>query len=119
MALKAGYYYGETAEIFTENYEVEKAQLPAGKYRGVSGNEATALGLLAASELSGLDLFGSYPITPASDILHYLSKQKHLGVKTFQKPKTKLLLPVQLWGPQLCRRTCYYDNEWTGHCPQS
>jgi len=85
MALKAGYYYGETAEVFTQNYVVRKAQLPAGRYRGVSGNEATALGFLAAAELSGLDLFlGSYPITPASDILHFLSKQKHLGVKTFQ-----------------------------------
>ena len=85
MALKAGYYYGETAEVFTQNYVVKKAQLPPGRYRGVSGNEATALGLLAAAELSGLDLFlGSYPITPASDILHFLSKQKHLGVKTFQ-----------------------------------
>ena len=91
MALKAGYYYGETAEIFTENYEVEKAQLPAGKYRGVSGNEATALGLLTAAELSGLDLFlGSYPITPAADILHFLSKQKHLGVKTFQKIRVQI-----------------------------
>ena len=85
MALKAGYYYGETAEVFTQNFVVKKAQLPSGRYRGVSGNEATALGFLAAAELSGLDLFlGSYPITPASDILHFLSKQKHLGVKTFQ-----------------------------------
>ena len=85
MALKAGYYYGETAEVFTQNYVVKKATLPSGRYRGVSGNEATSLGFLAAAELSGLDLFlGSYPITPASDILHFLSKQKHLGVKTFQ-----------------------------------
>ncbi|MEE2786730.1 MAG: 2-oxoacid:acceptor oxidoreductase subunit alpha [Myxococcota bacterium] len=85
LALKAGYFYGETAEIFTHNYIVKRAQLKPGRYRGISGNEATALGFLTASELSGLDLFlGSYPITPASDILHYLSKQKHLGVKTFQ-----------------------------------
>jgi 2-oxoglutarate ferredoxin oxidoreductase subunit alpha len=85
LALKAGYYYGETAEVFTHNYIVKQAALPKGRYRGVSGNEATAIGFLAAAELSGLDLFlGSYPITPASDILHFLAKQKHLGVKTFQ-----------------------------------
>ncbi|MGC6418473.1 MAG: 2-oxoacid:acceptor oxidoreductase subunit alpha [Bradymonadia bacterium] len=85
LALKAGYYFGETAEAFTHNYIVNQAALPKGKYRGISGNEATSIGFLAAAELSGLDLFlGSYPITPASDILHFLSKQKHLGVKTFQ-----------------------------------
>jgi 2-oxoglutarate ferredoxin oxidoreductase subunit alpha len=75
LALKAGYYYGETAEVFTHNYIVKQATLPKGRYRGVSGNEATAIGFLAAAELSGLDLFlGSYPITPASDILHFLVK---------------------------------------------
>ena len=85
LALKAGYYFGETAEAFTHNYIVNQAALPKGKYRGISGNDATSIGFLAAAELSGLDLFlGSYPITPASDILHFLSKQKHLGVKTFQ-----------------------------------
>lgn len=84
-ALKAGYHYGETAEIFTHSYVVEQAKIAPGRYRRISGNEALGLGLLAAAELSGLDLFlGSYPITPASDILHYLSKQKHLGVRTFQ-----------------------------------
>jgi 2-oxoglutarate ferredoxin oxidoreductase subunit alpha len=84
-ALKAGYHYGETAEVFTHNYIVPKARLEPGRYRGISGNEALGLGLLAAAELAGLELLlGSYPITPASDLLHFLAKQKHLGVKTFQ-----------------------------------
>ncbi|MGE5401342.1 MAG: 2-oxoacid:acceptor oxidoreductase subunit alpha [Ignavibacteriales bacterium] len=83
--LKAGYYYGETTEVFTTRYNVEPANLPKGVYRNVSGNEATAYGLLAASVKTGLPLFlGSYPITPASDILHELSKFKNFGVKTFQ-----------------------------------
>jgi 2-oxoglutarate ferredoxin oxidoreductase subunit alpha len=85
MALKAGYHYGETAGIFTHNYIVKKATVEPGRYRSVSGNEALALGLLAAAELSGLELFlGSYPITPASDLLHFLARHKHLGAKTFQ-----------------------------------
>ncbi|MGE5365030.1 MAG: 2-oxoacid:acceptor oxidoreductase subunit alpha [Bacteroidota bacterium] len=84
-ALKAGYYYGETTEVFTTRFRVEPAPLPKGTYRNVSGNEATAYGLLAASVKTGLPLFlGSYPITPASDILHELSKFKNFGVKTFQ-----------------------------------
>ncbi|MCB9536027.1 MAG: 2-oxoacid:acceptor oxidoreductase subunit alpha [Myxococcales bacterium] len=84
-ALRAGYNYGETAELFDHSYMVRKASIPAGRYRNITGNEALGLGMLAAAELSGLELFlGSYPITPASDILHFLSKQKHLGVKTFQ-----------------------------------
>lgn len=84
-ALKAGYYYGENTELFASRYEVAKAELPKGTYRSISGNEATALGFVAASKLSGLPLFlGSYPITPASDILHFLSKYKKYGVKTFQ-----------------------------------
>lgn len=84
-AMTAGYNYADTVEIFSESYQVKKAELPAGKYRKVSGNEATALGLLAASQQMGKGLFlGSYPITPASDILHNLSKYKNFGVKTFQ-----------------------------------
>ena len=83
--LKAGYAYGETTEIFTTRYHVEPAPLPPGKYRNIMGNTATALGLVAAAEKAGVQLFlGSYPITPASDILHELSKLKHFGVKTFQ-----------------------------------
>jgi 2-oxoglutarate ferredoxin oxidoreductase subunit alpha len=83
--LKAGYNFGETTEIFTTRYEVKPAKLPPGKYRNIMGNVASALGLVAASKKSGLPLFlGSYPITPASDILHELSKLKEFGVKTFQ-----------------------------------
>jgi 2-oxoglutarate/2-oxoacid ferredoxin oxidoreductase subunit alpha len=84
-ALKAGYNFGEMTEVFTTRYSVEPAKLPKGIYRSISGNEATALGLLAASVRSGLPLFlGSYPITPASEILQYLSTYKNFGVKTFQ-----------------------------------
>jgi 2-oxoglutarate ferredoxin oxidoreductase subunit alpha len=83
--LKAGYNYGDTTEIFTTRYEVKPAKLPPGRYRSIMGNVATALGLVAASQKSGLPLFlGSYPITPASDILHELSRLKEFGVKTFQ-----------------------------------
>ncbi len=84
-ALKAGYYYGDSIDLFTTRYEVKPAKLPAGTYRSISGNEATALGFITASQVSSLPLFlGSYPITPASDILHYLSKYKNYGVRTFQ-----------------------------------
>jgi len=83
--LQAGYNYGDTTETFTTRYKVEKAKLPAGLYRSIMGNQALSYGLIAASEKSGLPLFlGSYPITPASDILHELSKYKSFGVKTFQ-----------------------------------
>jgi 2-oxoglutarate ferredoxin oxidoreductase subunit alpha len=84
-ALKAGYAFGETTEIFHTHYRVQPAHLPPGMYRNITGNEATALGFLAASRLAKRDLFyGSYPITPASDILHQLSGYKHFGVRTFQ-----------------------------------
>ncbi len=84
-ALKAGYNYGETTEIFTTRYEIKAAKLPKGIYRNVSGDEATALGFVAASLRSGLKLFlGSYPITPASEILQELSKFKEYDVITFQ-----------------------------------
>ena len=84
-SMHAGYNYADTTEIFTTRFKVEKASLPPGTYRNINGNLATSLGLLAASEKSGLELFlGSYPITPASDILHNLSSWKHFGVKTFQ-----------------------------------
>lgn len=83
--LQAGYNYGDTTEAFTSQYKVEKAKLPAGKYRSIMGNQALSYGLIAASQKSGLKIFlGSYPITPASDILHELSKQKIFNVKTFQ-----------------------------------
>ncbi len=84
-ALKAGYDFGDNTEIFTSRFSVSPAKLPPGIYRNISGNEATALGFLTASVKSGLPLFlGSYPITPASEILQYLSEYKHFGVKTFQ-----------------------------------
>jgi 2-oxoglutarate/2-oxoacid ferredoxin oxidoreductase subunit alpha len=84
-ALKAGYAFGETTELFHTHYRVRPAKLAAGTYRNITGNEATALGFLAASKLANRPLFyGSYPITPASDILHQLSGYKSFGVKTFQ-----------------------------------
>ena len=83
--LKAGYHYGDTAETFTTRYEVKPAQIEQGTYRNIMGNEATAIGLISAAKKSGLDLFyGTYPITPASDILHTLSKYKNYRVKTYQ-----------------------------------
>ena len=84
-ALKAGYNFGDTTETFTTTYKVEKARMEPGTYRSIMGNQAAAYGLIAASQKSGLPLFlGSYPITPASDILHELSKHKAFGVKVFQ-----------------------------------
>jgi 2-oxoglutarate ferredoxin oxidoreductase subunit alpha len=84
-AFKAGYHFGETAELFESNYQVRPAPAEAGTYTNVTGNTALAWGLIAAAQLAKLPLFlGSYPITPASDILHELSKQKHFGVRTLQ-----------------------------------
>lgn len=83
--LKAGYAFGETSETFSNRFEVRPAKMPAGDYRNIMGNQATAIGLIAAGRKSGLDVFyGGYPITPASDILHELSKHKNFGVRTFQ-----------------------------------
>jgi 2-oxoglutarate ferredoxin oxidoreductase subunit alpha len=84
-AFKAGWNFGETTEAFGVAYEVKPAATPPGTYRNISGNLALAYGLIAASQRSGLPLFlGAYPITPASDILHELSKHKRFGVRTFQ-----------------------------------
>ena len=84
-AFEAGWSYGETTEDFSVQYEVKPAALPPGRYRNISGNLALAYGLIAASKRADLPLFlGSYPITPASDILHELSKHKKFGVMTFQ-----------------------------------
>lgn len=84
-ALQAGYNYGDTTEAFASRYRVEKAKLPPGVYRSITGNIALSYGLIAASEMSRLPMFlGSYPITPASDILHELSRHKNFGVRTFQ-----------------------------------
>jgi 2-oxoglutarate/2-oxoacid ferredoxin oxidoreductase subunit alpha len=84
-AFRAGWNYGETTEAFSVQYEVKPATLKPGRYRNITGNSALAYGLVAASRRSGLPLFlGSYPITPASDILHELAKYKRFGVRTFQ-----------------------------------
>jgi len=84
-ALKSGYYYGETIEVVKTTYKVDKAEFSKGTYRNIMGNHALSLGLVAAAEKSGLELFfAGYPITPASDVLKYLSNYKSFGVKTFQ-----------------------------------
>lgn len=83
--LKEGYHFGETAEIFSEKYTIHKASLGPGEYRSITGNKATVLGLVSAARQANLPLFfGSYPITPASDVLHELSRLKNFGVTTFQ-----------------------------------
>lgn len=85
LAYRTGWNFGETTEGFSVSYEIAPAKMPPGRYRNISGNIALSQGLIAASQLSGLKLFlGSYPITPASDILHELSKHKKFGVITFQ-----------------------------------
>jgi 2-oxoglutarate/2-oxoacid ferredoxin oxidoreductase subunit alpha len=84
-AFRAGYNYGETTEAFAVSYEIKPAPMEPGRYRNISGNQALSLGLVAAGQRSGLPIFlGAYPITPASDILHELSKHKAFGVRTFQ-----------------------------------
>jgi 2-oxoglutarate ferredoxin oxidoreductase subunit alpha len=85
IAFRAGHAFGETTEAFAVTYEVAPARLPAGTYRQITGNTALAYGIIAAGQLSGLDVvLGSYPITPASDILHELARHKHFGIITFQ-----------------------------------
>lgn len=85
LSLKAGYHYGDTIEAFTTRYKVEKAKLPAGTYRSITGNTALSYGIIAAGQKSGLPIFlGTYPITPASDILHELARYKNFGIRTFQ-----------------------------------
>jgi 2-oxoglutarate/2-oxoacid ferredoxin oxidoreductase subunit alpha len=85
LAFRAGHAYGETTEAFAVTYEVKPAPLPAGTYRQITGNTALAYGIVAAGQVSGLPVFlGSYPITPASDVLHELSRHKSFGVTTFQ-----------------------------------
>jgi 2-oxoglutarate ferredoxin oxidoreductase subunit alpha len=84
-ALEAGYNYGDTTEIFTTAYRIRKANLPAGKYRNITGAEATAMGFVAAARLADKPLlYTAYPITPASEVLHEIVKYKHFGVRTFQ-----------------------------------
>ncbi|MCZ6837098.1 MAG: 2-oxoacid:acceptor oxidoreductase subunit alpha [Planctomycetota bacterium] len=84
-ALKSGYYFGETAELFPVRYRVAPAKLKKGKYRKISGSEATALGFVTAAAKAGKTLtYSGYPITPASELIHHLSRLKHFGVRTFQ-----------------------------------
>jgi 2-oxoglutarate ferredoxin oxidoreductase subunit alpha len=84
-ALKAGYNFANTTEIFTSHYSVRRAVVPPGEYRNITGTEATVLGLVTASKLAKTDIFyGSYPITPATDMLHVLARHKNFGVRTFQ-----------------------------------
>ncbi len=83
--LRAGYHYGDTTETFTTRYKVERARMEPGNYRNIMGNQALAFGLIAAAQKSKLPLFlGTYPITPASDILHELSRYKSFGIRSFQ-----------------------------------
>jgi 2-oxoglutarate ferredoxin oxidoreductase subunit alpha len=83
--LRAGYNFGDTTETATTRYSVDKAEMPKGTYRNIMGNQATAIGMVAASHQSGLELYyAGYPITPASDVLHELAKHKNFGVKTYQ-----------------------------------
>lgn len=83
--LKTGYHYGETSETFSNTFDIKPAKMPAGTYRNIIGNQATAIGMIAAANKAGIDLFyGGYPITPASDILHALARHKNFGVRTFQ-----------------------------------
>jgi 2-oxoglutarate ferredoxin oxidoreductase subunit alpha len=85
ISLRTGYNFADTTEVFTTHFTIKKAKIAPGKYRKITGNEATALGFVAAAQLAGRELFyGSYPITPASDILHELARHKSFGVKTFQ-----------------------------------
>ena len=85
IALRTGYNFADTTEVFTTHFTIKKAKIAPGKYRKITGNEATAIGFVAASQLASRELFyGSYPITPASDILHELARHKSFGVKTFQ-----------------------------------
>jgi 2-oxoglutarate ferredoxin oxidoreductase subunit alpha len=105
LALQAGFNFADTVEVFAGRYRVSKADLPTGDYKRITGNEATALGFLAASELSGRSLFyASYPITPATDILHELSRLRHFGVKTFQAEDEIAAIGIALgaaWGGAL------------------
>jgi len=98
-AFKAGFHFGETTELFGHAYEVHPAQLPPGRYRNISGNVAVAYGLIAAGRQAKLPvLYASYPITPASDILHELSKHKNFGVRTVQAEDEIAAIGVAIGG---------------------
>ncbi len=107
-AFRAGWNFGETTEDFAVSYEVAPAAqaFPTGTYRNISGNLALSYGLIAAGQLADLPLYlGSYPITPASDILHELSKHKNFGVRTFQGPRTRSPGSGRRWVPRSAGRS--------------
>jgi 2-oxoglutarate ferredoxin oxidoreductase subunit alpha len=115
LALKAGYAFGETTELFNEQYQVPKAKLAPGKYRKITGNEAVAIGMIAASKLASKELvYCSYPITPASDILHNLSVYKNYGVITFQA-RTRSPPSARPIGAVLRRRAGLHRNVRSRH----
>ncbi len=118
-ALKAGYNYGDTVEAFASHFRVTRAHLPAGLYRNVTGNEATAMGLITAAKRSNCELFlGSYPITPASDILHELSKHKNFGVRTFQA-EDEIAAITSAIGASFGGADGPDHVERAGHCPET
>ena len=117
-AFQAGWNYGETTEDFSVRYEVKPAPIAPGKYRNITGNTALAYGLIAAGQLAKLPLFlGSYPITPASDILHELAKHKKFGVRTFQAEDE--ISAVELGARRRVRRVARRDDhERPGHAAE-
>ena len=119
-ALNAGHVYGEAAELSDSVglFSVDPAEMQPGLYRTVTGGEALAWGLVAGAELAGLNIyFGSYPITPASPILHSLAKLKQFGVKTFQA-EDEIAAICSAIGASLCRRTGHNLFFWSGHRPE-
>ena len=109
-ALKAGYYFGDTIEAIKTTYSVAKAKFEKGTYRSIMGNQATSLGLVAATEKSGINLFfGGYPITPASEILHFLSGYKNFGIKTFQA-EDEIAGICSILGASFCGDLGVYTN---------
>ena len=118
-ALRAGWAYGETTEAFGESYQVEAAELQPGTYRNIMGNQALAWGLIAASKVSGKSLFyGTYPITPASDILHELTKYKNYGVRTFQA-EDEIAAVCATIGAAIRRHDGRHGQQWTRHRVES
>jgi 2-oxoglutarate ferredoxin oxidoreductase subunit alpha len=117
--LKAGYHFGETTELFAEHYQVPKARLAPGTYRKITGNEAVAIGMVTASELAGKDLiYCSYPITPASDILHNLSTMKTFRVVTFPAEDEIAARRRSRIGAVVWRTVGGQLNERPGHCAE-
>ncbi len=117
-ALRAGYNFGNTTETFQVRYRIKQASLPKGTYRRVNGNEAIAFGLVTAAQKANKTLFyGSYPITPASDILHALSPLKRFGVLTFQAEDEIAAMGATI-GAAYRWRDGSHRHQWSGHCPE-